>query len=149
MTLLATRARLEAASTGRAQPLNRVRHRHLSGQPFVLIPRTLAGDPATPVAAMAGTSRTALQLLVVPQPRDRELRLRFLTGLARGAPGLNPRPPPSWSPPPAGARSGAGTPTPRRSSSRTGPRVTTSACWAVPPGSSRPTGPTQWTRQYP
>src|ERR1035437_4587550 len=83
MTLLATRARLEAASTGRAQPLSRVRHRHLSGQPFVLIPLTLAGDPATPVAAMAGTSRTALQLLVVPQPRDRELRLRFLTGLAR------------------------------------------------------------------
>jgi hypothetical protein len=32
---------------------------------------------------MAGTSRTAPRLLVVPQPRDRELRLRFLTGLAR------------------------------------------------------------------
>lgn len=84
MTLLATLARVEAASTGRAQPLSRVRHRHLSGQPLVLIiPLTLAGDPATPVAAMAGTSRTAPRLLVVPQPRDRELRLRFLTGLAR------------------------------------------------------------------
>ena len=59
MTLLTTLARLEAASTGRAQPLSRVRHRHLSGQPLVLIPLTLAGDPATPVAAMAGTSRTA------------------------------------------------------------------------------------------
>ena len=46
-------------------------------------PLILAGDPATPVAAMAGTSRTAPRLLVVPQPRDRELRLRFLTGLAR------------------------------------------------------------------
>ena len=69
MTLLATLARLEAASTGRAQPLSRVRHRHLSGQPLVLvIPLTLAGDPATPVAAMAGTSRTAPRLLVVPQP---------------------------------------------------------------------------------
>jgi hypothetical protein len=83
MTLLATLARLEAASTGRAQPLSRVRHRHLSRQPLVLIPPTLAGDPATPVAAMAGTSRTAPRLLVVPQHRDRELRLRFLTGLAR------------------------------------------------------------------
>ena len=83
MTLLATLARLEAASTGRAQPLSRVRHRHLSGHPLVLIPLTLAGDPATPVAAMAGTSRTAPRLLVVPQPRDRELRLRFLDGLAR------------------------------------------------------------------
>jgi hypothetical protein len=38
MTLLATLARLEAASTGRAQPLSRVRHRHLSRQPLVLIP---------------------------------------------------------------------------------------------------------------
>jgi len=83
MTLLSTLARLEAASTGRAQPLSRVRHRHLSGQPLVLIPLTLAGDPATPVAAIAGTSRIAPRLLVVPQPRDRELRLRFLTGLAR------------------------------------------------------------------
>jgi hypothetical protein len=83
MTLLATLARLEAASTGRAQPLSRVRHRHLSGQPLVLIPLTLAGDPATPVAAMAGTSRTAPALLVVPQPRDRELRVRFLGSLAR------------------------------------------------------------------
>ncbi len=38
MTLLATLARLEAASTGRAQPLSRVRYRHLSGQPLVFIP---------------------------------------------------------------------------------------------------------------
>src|SRR5580700_2179771 len=82
MTLLATLARLEAASTGRAQPLSRVRHRHLSAQPLVLIPLTLAGDPATPVAAMAGTSRAAPTLLVVPQPRDRDLRLRFLADLA-------------------------------------------------------------------
>jgi hypothetical protein len=83
MTLLATLARLEAASTGQAQPLSRVRHRHLSAQPLVLIPLALADDPATPVAAMAGTSRTAPRLLVVPQPRDRQLRLRFLDGLAR------------------------------------------------------------------
>ena len=36
--LLAIVARLEAASIGRAQPLSRVRHHHLSGQPLVLIP---------------------------------------------------------------------------------------------------------------
>ena len=67
--LLAIVARLEAASIGRAQPLSRVRHRHLSGQPLVLIiPLTLAGDPATPVAAMAGTSRTAPRLLVYRSP---------------------------------------------------------------------------------
>lgn len=82
MTLLTTLARLEAASAGRAQPLSRVRHRHLSGQPLVLIPLTLAGDPATPVAVMAGTSRAAPRLIVTPQPRDRELRLRFLTSVA-------------------------------------------------------------------
>ena len=66
--LLAIVARLEAASIGRAQPLSRVRHRHLSGQPLVFIPLTLAGDPATPAAAMAGTSRTAPRLLVYRSP---------------------------------------------------------------------------------
>jgi hypothetical protein len=82
MTLLVTLARLEAAAAGRAQPLSRVRHRHLATQPLVLIPLTLAGDPATPVAAMTGMSRMAPELLVVPEPRDRTLRLQFLTILA-------------------------------------------------------------------
>ncbi len=83
MTLLTTLARLEAAASGRAQPLSRVRHRWLAGQPLVIIPLTLAGDPATPVAVMTGTSRSDQHLLVVPQPRNRDLRIRFLTGLAR------------------------------------------------------------------
>ena len=83
MTLLTTLARLEAPASGRAQPLSRVRHRRLAGQPLVVIPLTLAGDPATPVAAMIGTSRADQHLLVVPQPRNRDLRLRFLTGLAQ------------------------------------------------------------------
>ena len=82
MTLLATLARLEAAGAGRAVPLCRARHRRLSGAPLVIIPLTLAGDPATPVAVAAGTTRGSLQLLTVPQPRNRELRLRFLTRLA-------------------------------------------------------------------
>lgn len=83
MTLLTSLARLEAVTSGRARPLSRVRHRRLAGQPLVIIPLTLAGDPATPVAAMTGTSRADQQLLVVPQPRNRDLRLLFLTGLAR------------------------------------------------------------------
>ena len=83
MTLLTTLARLEAAASGRARPLSRVRHRRLAAQPLVIIPLTLAGDPATPVAAMTGTSRYGQQLLVVPQPRSRDLRLGFLTGLAQ------------------------------------------------------------------
>jgi hypothetical protein len=83
MTLLTSLARLEAATSGRAQPLSRVRHRRLAAEPLVLIPLTLAGDPATPVAAMAGTRRTAQHLVVVPEPRDRLLRLEFLASLAR------------------------------------------------------------------
>jgi hypothetical protein len=83
MSMLTTLARVEAAATGRARPLSRVRHRRLAGQPLVIVPLTLAGDPATPVAAMTGTSRTDPELLVVLQPRDRQLRLRFLDSLAR------------------------------------------------------------------
>jgi hypothetical protein len=82
MTLLVTLARVEAAATGRARPLSQVLHRRLAGQPLVIIPLTLAGDPATPIAAMMGTSRTDQQLLVVSQPRNRDLRLRFLASLA-------------------------------------------------------------------
>ena len=82
MTLLVTLARLEAAASGHAQPLSRVRHRRLAAEPLVLMPLTLAGDPATPVAVMTGTSRMAPELLVVPEPRDHALRLRFLTTLA-------------------------------------------------------------------
>jgi hypothetical protein len=83
MTLLTTLARLEAAASGRARPLSRVRHGRLATQPLVIIPLTLAGDLATPVAAMTGTSRYGQQLLTVAQPRDPDLRLGFLTDLAR------------------------------------------------------------------
>ena len=82
MSMLTTLARVEAAASGRAQPLSRVRHRLLTGQPLVIIPLTLAGDPATPVAAMTGTSRISPHLLIVPQPRNRDLRLEFLASLA-------------------------------------------------------------------
>jgi hypothetical protein len=83
MTLLTTLARLQAAESGRAQPLSRVRHRRLAEQPLVIIPLTLAGHPATPVAVMTGNSRANRQLLIVPQPRDRNLRLGFLGDLGR------------------------------------------------------------------
>jgi hypothetical protein len=83
MTLLTTLARLEAAASGRARPLSRVRHRRMSARPLVIIPLTLAGDPATPVAVMTGTSRAGRQLLTVAHPHSRDLRLRFLTSLAQ------------------------------------------------------------------
>ncbi|MHC3470466.1 hypothetical protein ACYF6T_17330 [Streptomyces sp. 7R007] len=82
MSLISTLARLEAVSTGRAQPAATVRHRHLSDRPLVLVPLTTAGEAGAPLGALVGTDRDAPRLLVVPQPRDRELRFQFLAELA-------------------------------------------------------------------
>lgn len=82
MSLIATLARLEAVRSGRAQPSATVRHRHLSGRPLVLVPLTTAGEAGAPLGALVGTERDAPRLLVVPQPRDRDLRFAFLAELA-------------------------------------------------------------------
>ncbi|WP_369196540.1 hypothetical protein [Streptomyces djakartensis] len=82
MSLISTLARLEAVSSGRAQPAATVRHRHLSGHPLVLVPLTTAGEAGAPLGALVGTDRDAPRLLVVPQPRDRDLRFGFLADLA-------------------------------------------------------------------
>lgn len=82
MSLIATLARLEAVSTGRAQPAATVRHRHLSERPLVLVPLTTAGEAGAPLGALVGDDRDAPRLLVVPQPRDRDLRFAFLAELA-------------------------------------------------------------------
>ncbi|MFE1954077.1 hypothetical protein ACFW9D_26840 [Streptomyces sp. NPDC059524] len=82
MSLINHLARLEATSTGRAQPTATVRHRHLSQRPLVLVPLTTAGETGAPLGALVGTERTSPRLLVVPQPRDRDLRFAFLTRLA-------------------------------------------------------------------
>lgn len=82
MSLISTLARLEAVSTGRAQPAATVRHRHLSDRPLVFVPLTTAGEAGAPLGALVGTDRDAPHLLVVPQPRDRELRFAFLAELA-------------------------------------------------------------------
>ncbi|MGW0753414.1 hypothetical protein [Streptomyces sp. NPDC002587] len=82
MTLLTTLARLEAVRTGRAQPLATVRHRHLGERPLVLVPLTTAGETGAPLGALVGTDRAEPRLLVVPQPRDRNLRWAFLADLA-------------------------------------------------------------------
>ncbi|MFC0848178.1 hypothetical protein ACFH04_31385 [Streptomyces noboritoensis] len=82
MSLIATLARLEAVETGRAAPLATVRHRHLSERPLVLVPLTTSGEAGAPLGALVGTDREAPRLLVVPQPRDRELRFTFLAELA-------------------------------------------------------------------
>ncbi|QES48395.1 hypothetical protein DEJ50_11730 [Streptomyces venezuelae] len=82
MPLLSTLARLEAVRAGRAQPLTTVRHRHLSGQPLVFVPLTTAGEAGAPLGAMVGTDRDDPRILVIPQPRDRDLRWEFLAELA-------------------------------------------------------------------
>lgn len=82
MSLIATLARLEAVSTGRAQPAATVLHRHLSDHPLVLVPLTTAGEAGAPLGALVGTDRDTPRLLVVPQPRDRDLRFAFLAELA-------------------------------------------------------------------
>ncbi|MET7399487.1 hypothetical protein ABZS66_38990 [Dactylosporangium sp. NPDC005572] len=83
MSILTALARAEAAESGRAQPLTTVRHTHVADRPFVLVPLTLAGEAAAPLAAMAGTDPAAPRLLVVPNPRDRTQRFEFVAQLAR------------------------------------------------------------------
>lgn len=82
MSTLAALARLRALRTGTAQRLATVRHCHLAERPMVLIPLRLAGEAAAPLAAMAGTDPGSPRLLVVPQPRDRDLRFAFAAELA-------------------------------------------------------------------
>ncbi|MFF3937732.1 hypothetical protein [Streptomyces phaeofaciens] len=82
MSLIATLARLEAVTTGRAQPAATVRHRRLADRPLVFVPLTTAGEAGAPLGALVGTDRDAPRLLVVPQPRDRDLRFAFLAELA-------------------------------------------------------------------
>ncbi|MDN3265369.1 hypothetical protein QWJ26_37310 [Streptomyces sp. CSDS2] len=82
MSLITALARLEAVDSGRAQPTATVRHRHLSDRPLVFVPLTTAGETGAPLGALVGTDRDAPRLLVVPQPRDRDLRFTFLADLA-------------------------------------------------------------------
>ncbi|MCZ2523330.1 hypothetical protein [Streptomyces sp. HB2AG] len=82
MSLMATLAQAEAVAAGRARPLTTVRHRHLSPTPMVFVPLTTAGETGAPLGAMVGGARDDASLLVVPQPRDRDLRFAFLAGLA-------------------------------------------------------------------
>ncbi|MEU6158305.1 hypothetical protein [Streptomyces sp. NPDC047130] len=82
MSLITTLARLEAIRVGRAQPAATVRHRHLSDRPLVFVPLTTAGEAGAPLGALVGRDRDEPRLLVVPQPRDRDLRSAFLAELA-------------------------------------------------------------------
>ncbi|GAA3261562.1 hypothetical protein [Nonomuraea helvata] len=82
MSLLTSLARLRALDEGIAQPVATVRHCHLSDRPMVFIPLKLSGEAAAPLAAMLGTDRERPQLLVVTQPRNRDLRFAWAADLA-------------------------------------------------------------------
>ncbi|MBB5935120.1 hypothetical protein FHS42_002170 [Streptomyces zagrosensis] len=82
MSLMMTLARMEAVRSGRALPAATVRHRHIAEQPLVFVPLITAGEAGAPLGALVGTDRDAPRLLVVPQPRDRDLRFAFLAALA-------------------------------------------------------------------
>ncbi|WP_432588199.1 hypothetical protein ABVG11_24275 [Streptomyces sp. HD1123-B1] len=82
MSLITTLARMEAVRDGRARPVATVRHRHLSDRPLAFVPLTTAGEAGAPLGALVGTDRDAPRLLVVPQPRNRDLRFAFLAELA-------------------------------------------------------------------
>jgi hypothetical protein len=82
VTTLTAFARLTAVKTGRAQPAATVLHRHLTPRPLVFVPLALAGEAGAPLAALVGDDPARPRLLVVPQPRNRDLRFGFVAELA-------------------------------------------------------------------
>ncbi|MFF0576902.1 hypothetical protein [Streptosporangium saharense] len=82
MSALTALARLRAIRDGVAQPITTVRHCHVAPQPMVFVPLALSGEAAAPLAAMVGTDPGHPRLLVVPQPRNRDLRFAFTAELA-------------------------------------------------------------------
>jgi hypothetical protein len=82
VSVLTALARAQAVEAGRAQPLTTVRHTHLSERPLVLVPLSLAGEAAAPLAALVGWDERAPRLLIVPNPRDRTQRFQFVATLA-------------------------------------------------------------------
>jgi hypothetical protein len=82
MSTLTSLARAMAAASGTARPACTVRHVHLSPRPLVFIPLALAGEANAPLAALVGDDAGAPNLLVVPEPRDRDLRFAFAADLA-------------------------------------------------------------------
>ena len=83
MSLITTLARLEAVRSGprpaRSPPCGT--GISPSGR-WSFVPLTTAGEAGAPLGALVGTDRDAPRLLVVAQPRDRDLRFAFLAELA-------------------------------------------------------------------
>jgi hypothetical protein len=82
VSALTALARARAIELGRAVPIATVAHVHLAQRPLVLVPLTLAGEANAPLACLLGSSVDEPTLLVVPQPRNRDLRFGFAADLA-------------------------------------------------------------------
>ena len=82
MSALSSLAQLQAVAAGVAQPLATVRHCHVPDAPLVLVPLKLAGEAAAPLAVLVGSAPGDPTLLVVPQPRNRDLRFAFAAEIA-------------------------------------------------------------------
>ncbi len=82
MSTLTSLARARAVETGRAVPIVCRRHAHLSDRPLVFVPLSLAGEANAPLACLVGSRASSPGLLVVPQPRNRDLRFAFAASLA-------------------------------------------------------------------
>jgi len=82
VSTLTSLARARAVETGRAVPIVCRRHAHLSDRPLVFVPLSLAGEANAPLACLVGSRASSPGLLVVPQPRNRDLRFAFAASLA-------------------------------------------------------------------
>src|SRR6266511_2432117 len=82
MSTLTSLARALAFETGRAVPIAARRHAHVSDRPLVFVPLCLAGEANAPLACLVGSQASSPRLLVVPQPRNRDLRFAFAASLA-------------------------------------------------------------------
>jgi len=82
VTAISSYARARAVVAGRAFSIATRRHVHLSDTPLVFVPLAMAGEASAPLAAMIGTQPDKPTLLLVPQPRNRDLRFGFAASLA-------------------------------------------------------------------
>src|SRR5262245_42889822 len=69
---------LSAADQRRAVPKAARRHVHIASRPLVLIGYHLAGDVGAPLALMWGTDTDQCRIVVIPEPRNRQLRFDAL-----------------------------------------------------------------------
>ncbi|MBX6750685.1 MAG: hypothetical protein IRY85_13615 [Micromonosporaceae bacterium] len=82
MSIMTSLARVQAYQEERAVLLVTRRHVHVSDRPLVFVPLSLAGEANAPLACLVGSTPQSPTLLVVPQPRNRDLRFRFAESLA-------------------------------------------------------------------